>query len=101
MTAIHNRTVLLQHQACYPRAPPPLVHVLTARFIASVLFVYDVLITFDREVANFWTTNVTGGALLFFANKWVTVTFSAMLLVEFASFPSDEVSHPFLLQETN
>ena len=100
MTAIHNRTVLLQHQACPPRAPP-LVHVLTARFTALVLFVYDVLITFDREVASFWTTNVTGGALLFFANKWVTVTFSAMLLVEFASFPSDEVSHPFLLQETN
>ncbi len=62
-------------------------------FLPIVLFVYDTIITFDQEVAYFWTAKRIGGAsLLFFANKWISLTVYVMLLVSFASFPSDKVS---------
>ncbi|TFK92465.1 hypothetical protein K466DRAFT_228471 [Polyporus arcularius HHB13444] len=58
----------------------------------AVLFVYDTIITFDQEVAYFWTAKRIGGAsLLFFANKWISLTVYVMLLVSFASFPSDKL----------
>ncbi|KAI0714146.1 hypothetical protein C8T65DRAFT_828873 [Cerioporus squamosus] len=58
---------------------------------ASILFIYDTFVTFDREVACFWTAKRTGGAsLLFFANKWINMTYYVMLLVSFISFPSDK-----------
>ncbi len=60
--------------------------------LAVVLFLYDSFLTFDREVAYFWTAkHISGGALLFFVNKWITMTVYVMSLVSFASFPSDEV----------
>lgn len=58
-----------------------------------VLFIYEALVTFDREVACFWTgTKRTGGSLLFLANKWISLTIYALSLVVFASFVSDKVS---------
>ncbi len=57
-----------------------------------VLLIYDAFITFDREVACFWTAKRTGGSLLFFANKWISVSVYVMGLVELASFHSDKVS---------
>ncbi|TFK84708.1 hypothetical protein K466DRAFT_601773 [Polyporus arcularius HHB13444] len=60
---------------------------------AAVLFIYDTFITLDREVTYFWTTKrINGAALLFFANKWISMTVYVMELVEFASFPSDKVA---------
>ncbi|TFK79248.1 hypothetical protein K466DRAFT_505861, partial [Polyporus arcularius HHB13444] len=60
---------------------------------ASVLFIYDTFLTFDQEVAYFWTTKrISGAALLFFANKWISMMVYVMSLVGFASFPSDKVS---------
>ncbi|RPD59065.1 hypothetical protein L227DRAFT_654438 [Lentinus tigrinus ALCF2SS1-6] len=56
---------------------------------ASVLFFYDAFITFDREVACFWTAKWTGASPLFFANKWILILGYTMVLVGFASFPSD------------
>ncbi|RDX49166.1 hypothetical protein OH76DRAFT_1483375 [Lentinus brumalis] len=59
----------------------------------AVLFIFDTLLTFDREVAYFWTAKRVGGAsLLFFANKWISMTVCVMVLVGFASPPSDVVS---------
>ncbi|RDX49148.1 hypothetical protein OH76DRAFT_1483364 [Lentinus brumalis] len=58
---------------------------------SSVIFIYDALITFDREVAYLWTAKRVGGAsLLFLANKWISMTVYVMLLVGFTSFPSDK-----------
>ncbi|RDX50863.1 hypothetical protein OH76DRAFT_368763 [Lentinus brumalis] len=62
---------------------------------AGVLFIYDTLVTFDREVACFWTTKRTGGAsrLLFFANKWINLVYYVSgSLVPSIRFPSDKVS---------
>ncbi|RDX40552.1 hypothetical protein OH76DRAFT_1490188 [Lentinus brumalis] len=58
---------------------------------AAVVFIYDVLITLDREVACFWTSEQSGASLLFFSNKWISVTLYVMMtLVGSASFPSDQ-----------
>ncbi|KAI0700844.1 hypothetical protein C8T65DRAFT_789842 [Cerioporus squamosus] len=58
---------------------------------ASVLFIYEVLVTLDREVACFWTARRRSGAsLLFLANKWISMTVYIMELVGLASFPSDQ-----------
>ncbi|KAI0694556.1 hypothetical protein C8T65DRAFT_584944, partial [Cerioporus squamosus] len=57
------------------------------------LFIYDAIITFDREVACFWTAKRIGASrLLFFANKWISMAVYVMLLSQFAYFSSDEVS---------
>ncbi|TFK92634.1 hypothetical protein K466DRAFT_443729, partial [Polyporus arcularius HHB13444] len=56
-----------------------------------VFFIYDTFITLDRELASFWTMKQSGAALLFFANKWISMTIYVMDLVGFASFPSNKV----------
>ncbi|TFK80984.1 hypothetical protein K466DRAFT_604879 [Polyporus arcularius HHB13444] len=62
---------------------------------ASVLFIFDTFITFDREVACFWAQKrIGGGSLLFFANKWISMTVYGMSVVAFATFSSDKVSIP-------
>ena len=60
---------------------------------AAVFLIYEFVVTFDREVACFWTGKWNGASLLFFANKWVSVTLSVMTLSRFAHFPSDKVSN--------
>ncbi|RDX49107.1 hypothetical protein OH76DRAFT_1315869, partial [Lentinus brumalis] len=61
--------------------------------LAAALFLYDTVLTFDQEVAYFWTTKCIGGAsLLFFANKWISMMVYVMEFVSFASLPSDKVS---------
>ncbi|RPD73266.1 hypothetical protein L226DRAFT_572346 [Lentinus tigrinus ALCF2SS1-7] len=65
-------------------------------FAASVLFLYDALITVDREVACFWTTKWSGSSLLFFANKYICVTLYIMLLFDSATFHSDKRSPLFV-----
>ncbi|RDX54103.1 hypothetical protein OH76DRAFT_1062680 [Lentinus brumalis] len=57
----------------------------------SVLFIYDAFVTFDSEVACFWSAARTGASLLFFANKWLFMASRVMLLYEFASFPSNKM----------
>ncbi|KAI0694583.1 hypothetical protein C8T65DRAFT_55222 [Cerioporus squamosus] len=59
----------------------------------AVLFLYEALITFDREVACFWTVKKRSGAtLLFYANKWISMTFYLLVFNNFAPFPSEKVS---------
>ncbi|KAI0714139.1 hypothetical protein C8T65DRAFT_806409, partial [Cerioporus squamosus] len=58
---------------------------------ATVIVICDAFITFDREVACFWTAKRTGASLLFFANRWMTLTLCIMNMVVWASFPSDQV----------
>ncbi|TFK80906.1 hypothetical protein K466DRAFT_441987, partial [Polyporus arcularius HHB13444] len=56
-----------------------------------VLFIYDAFITLDREVAYFWTESIHGAArVLFFANKWITMMFYVMVMVQLAYLPSDQ-----------
>ncbi|RDX40261.1 hypothetical protein OH76DRAFT_1423810 [Lentinus brumalis] len=65
---------------------------------ASVLFIYDTFITFDREVAYFWTAKPIGGAsLLFFANRWISMTLYIMAPIGFASFTSDKSCSLFVI----
>ena len=59
--------------------------------ISVVLFIYDSLIVLDREVACFWRARRIGPSLLFFANKWISTAVYTMTLIEFATFPSNEV----------
>ncbi len=65
---------------------------LTALSVTIVFFIYDTFITFDRELASFWTPKQSGAALLFFANKWISMTIYVMDLVGFASLPWNKVS---------
>ncbi|KAI0697854.1 hypothetical protein C8T65DRAFT_582330, partial [Cerioporus squamosus] len=44
------------------------------------LFFYDALVTFDREMACFWTAKWTGGPLLFLANKWISMLYYVVAL---------------------
>ncbi|RPD59073.1 hypothetical protein L227DRAFT_550006 [Lentinus tigrinus ALCF2SS1-6] len=43
-----------------------------------VLFIYDALITFDREVLYFWTARWTGASLLFVVNRYISMTLYVM-----------------------
>ncbi|RDX49136.1 hypothetical protein OH76DRAFT_1483352 [Lentinus brumalis] len=57
----------------------------------SVLFIYDAIVTFNREVACFFSTGPTGASFLFFANKGVSLTFYVMQLIGFMAYPSTQV----------
>ena len=62
---------------------------------------YDYIITFGQEIELFWTMNITGATVLFFANRYITLLFDIMGLVEpFGKF-SDQVSplKPFTVSE--
>ncbi|KAI0711945.1 hypothetical protein C8T65DRAFT_739401 [Cerioporus squamosus] len=56
---------------------------------ACILFIYDAFVTFEREVACFWAKR-GGASLLFFANRWISMTLYIMVLVGFVTFPSDK-----------
>ncbi|TFK85763.1 hypothetical protein K466DRAFT_600885 [Polyporus arcularius HHB13444] len=63
---------------------------------ASALFLYDTVITFDREVACFWTAKRMGASrLLYFANKWLSIAVYVMLLSQFSYFSSDVVHYGY------
>ncbi|KAI0719741.1 hypothetical protein C8T65DRAFT_725181 [Cerioporus squamosus] len=53
---------------------------------AVVVFIFDAFITFDRDMACFWNTKWTGASLLFFANKWISITLYVLNLIDLASF---------------
>ncbi|KAI0696371.1 hypothetical protein C8T65DRAFT_743581 [Cerioporus squamosus] len=58
---------------------------------ASVLFIYDAFITFDREIACFWTAKRRlGASLLFFMNKYISMVYFVTALAQLARFPSDK-----------
>ncbi|KAI0697813.1 hypothetical protein C8T65DRAFT_743017 [Cerioporus squamosus] len=57
---------------------------------ASALFIYETFVTFEQEVACFWTYERAAASVLFFANKWSYMTVSVTNLVQLASFPSDK-----------
>ncbi|TFK85672.1 hypothetical protein K466DRAFT_494308 [Polyporus arcularius HHB13444] len=58
--------------------------------LVSALCVYEAFVTFDREVACFWTAKRTGASLLFFANRWISLTVYVLGLVQLASLSSDK-----------
>ncbi|KAI0697859.1 hypothetical protein C8T65DRAFT_582309 [Cerioporus squamosus] len=61
--------------------------------LTAVLFFWDCFgVTFDREVASFWTAKWSGASLLFFANKWIFFADQVTGFINLASFPSDKVS---------
>ena len=67
------------------------------RALTVALVVYDSLITFDQEVNCFWSAKWTGAPLLFFANRWLTMTVYVTSLAQLASFSSDKVSRRLLV----
>ncbi|KAI0701569.1 hypothetical protein C8T65DRAFT_741709 [Cerioporus squamosus] len=70
--------------------------------VAAALFFYDTLITSDREVACFWTAKWTGGSLLFFANKWISMMVYVLLgPVGYAPFQSDKVLYGYQFSGVN
>ncbi|EJF60219.1 hypothetical protein DICSQDRAFT_63639 [Dichomitus squalens LYAD-421 SS1] len=55
------------------------------------VFLYDIIITTGEEIRCFWGRKVTGAAILFWMNKYMTILFLAWNFgSEFA--PSKEVS---------
>ncbi|KAI0718784.1 hypothetical protein C8T65DRAFT_737124 [Cerioporus squamosus] len=64
---------------------------------SSVLFLYDVSIIFDREVASFWNVKPSGASLLFFANEWINIVYFLTLYIELAPFPSDKATFAILV----
>ncbi|TFK82270.1 hypothetical protein K466DRAFT_590631 [Polyporus arcularius HHB13444] len=62
-----------------------------ACFEAAFLFIYEALVTSDREVACFWTANKRSGAtFLFYANRGISMTLYIMDMANFAPYPSDK-----------
>ncbi len=60
----------------------------------AVLFIYDAFVTVDREVACFWSTKRAATSLLFFSNRYISMTIYVMVMVSvlYEPFPSDKVS---------
>ncbi|PIL24637.1 hypothetical protein GSI_12521 [Ganoderma sinense ZZ0214-1] len=53
--------------------------------IGSTFFlIYDYAITLGREVNLFWTHKYTGASILFFTNRYVTLTWNVMGLAQLA-----------------
>ncbi|RPD78401.1 hypothetical protein L226DRAFT_291547 [Lentinus tigrinus ALCF2SS1-7] len=60
-------------------------------FAAVVFLLYDCILTFDREVALFWTGRVNGATALFFAIKYGTVLYNVLSCVSFIPDMSSKV----------
>ncbi|KAI0760278.1 hypothetical protein C8Q74DRAFT_1208713, partial [Fomes fomentarius] len=59
----------------------------------AAFLIYDYVITFGQEVELFWTMKLTGASVLFFANRYITLTFNIMGLAALAPFSSNQVPH--------
>ncbi|TFK83872.1 hypothetical protein K466DRAFT_602487 [Polyporus arcularius HHB13444] len=61
---------------------------------SSVLFIYDAFVTVDREVACFWSTKRAATSLLFFSNRYISMTVYVMVMVSvlYEPFPSDKLA---------
>ncbi|RDX45129.1 hypothetical protein OH76DRAFT_1408403 [Lentinus brumalis] len=66
-------------------------------FASSVLYLYDVFIMFDREVAYFWTSKPSGASLLYFANEWINIVYFITLFIEQATFSSDKATFALIV----
>ncbi|RPD53369.1 hypothetical protein L227DRAFT_589365 [Lentinus tigrinus ALCF2SS1-6] len=49
---------------------------------SSVFLMYDYVINLGQEVELFWTTKLTGATALYFANRYITLLFVIMGLVQ-------------------
>ncbi|KAI0794509.1 hypothetical protein C8Q74DRAFT_1365947 [Fomes fomentarius] len=61
---------------------------------SAVFFLYDYLITFDREVDSFWHGATSGATVLFLSNRYLNVSLNILGMVEFGQF-SDTVGGQF------
>ena len=61
---------------------------------SAVLAFFEYAITVDREVELFWKRKVSGATALFFANRYLIIMYSALLLAaNFSTVPwTDRVS---------
>ncbi|RPD68595.1 hypothetical protein L226DRAFT_473213, partial [Lentinus tigrinus ALCF2SS1-7] len=57
---------------------------------SSVFLMYDYVINLGQEVELFWTTKLTGATALYFANRYITLLFVIMGLVQSFGKFSDE-----------
>ncbi|KAI0714612.1 hypothetical protein C8Q76DRAFT_430866 [Earliella scabrosa] len=59
---------------------------------AAVILPYDYCLTFIQEIELFWKSAWTGAAVLFFMNRYITLTFKIYAFMSFAPiFTSDSV----------
>ncbi len=72
-------------------APPLSSRCLTLPCLHEGLVVYEYMITFGREVELFWTGRLTGAAILFFFNRYLSLVVDVYGLLENMYVP-DKVS---------
>ncbi|KAI0695044.1 hypothetical protein C8T65DRAFT_815229 [Cerioporus squamosus] len=59
---------------------------------SSVFLMYDYVIMFGEEVQLFWTNKLTGATVLYFANRYISLLFVIMGVVQTFGRFSDQVS---------
>lgn len=57
----------------------------------AAFLIYDYVITIGQEVELFWTMQLTGASVLFFANRYITLLFNILGLAALAPFSSTQV----------
>ena len=58
----------------------------------QAFYIYEYIITLDREVELFWKKKVNGGAAIFLSNRYIPLITQLMYLVEYtSSIMSDKV----------
>ncbi|KAH9850526.1 hypothetical protein C2E23DRAFT_734858, partial [Lenzites betulinus] len=58
----------------------------------TALLVWHYLITLDKEVSLFWKRGLSGGNILFFANRYITIAVSIYYTLWWPLAPSKPVS---------
>lgn len=58
-------------------------------------FLYDYLITFDREVNSFWHGATSGATVLFLSNRYLNVSVNILGMIEFGQFSDTVGGQPF------
>ena len=67
----------MQHGVCVNTEPHGNIFCLTT----SVLIFFEYLITLDQEVKLFWRNKLTGAVALFFANRYITITYTMYFML--------------------
>ncbi len=89
LTAVRRRSVRLS-QTLVP-SDTQLISV-----VPLVLLIYDTLVTFDREVAWFWSGRMTSARILFFVNRYLPLLSGALGLIGYLPFSDKVVSSEIL-----
>ena len=53
------------------------------------IFIYDYVLTFAQEVELIWGRKITGAAILFVLNRYVTLVWAVMSCISLAALPCE------------